>query len=40
LRRCRVPRAFSQRPEPPLLGVAATLMRKPAKSFGWLENNL
>jgi hypothetical protein len=24
LRRCRVPRAFSQRPEPPLLGVAAT----------------
>ena len=24
MRRCRVPRAFSQRPEPPLLGVAAT----------------
>ena len=26
MRRCRVPRAFSQRPAPPLLGVAATIL--------------
>ena len=28
MRRCRVPRAFSQRPEPPLLGVAATSLEE------------
>ena len=34
MRRCRVPRAFSQRPEPPLLGVAATALAVFLKTTG------